>query len=313
MNRIIVAFFSIILLLIGCTADKAPAEPTPNPQVEMQSRMDMSKWLLDARYLHFMCSKAAGMIQRAYQNPDNTDANVVVASLIDSYKKPGGLLDSLYKLHSTMRTEETRLEAVAEKDARIFDNLKRSNTMIYRYINLLSTLPESPEVFRNNQQQLEDQLSSIIKIMTIEFPESTDELAARTSEDNIESRALLKAINDIPLVATPEPVVESPEEAEAAPSPTPTTPPIKTWRDADGNIRMGYNPPEGAEIIELQSQLSGSVGISEPTPAEEPQETQEQTRSMIWVDENGVTHMGQHVPEGQQAKPADEIPLMIGK
>lgn len=311
MNRIIVAFFSIILLLVGCTADKAPAEPTPNPHVEMQSRMDMSKWLLDARYLHFMCSKAAGMIQGVYQNPDIADANIVVASMIDSYKKPGGLLDSLNKIHSVIKSEETRLEAVAEKDARIFDNLKRSNLMIDRYINLLSTLPDSPEVFKNNQQQLEDQLSSIIKIMTIEFPESTDELAARTSEDNIESRALLKAINDIPVVSTPEPVAESLEEA--APSPTPTTPPIKTWRDADGNFRMGYNPPEGAEIIELQSQLSGSVGISEPTPAEEPQETEEQTRSMIWVDENGVTHMGQQVPEGQQAKPADEIPLMIGK
>lgn len=307
MNRIIVALISLLILLGGCTSEKPPAEPTPDLKAQIQSKLDMEKWLLDSRYLQHLCSMAADAIKVTFENSAISDPRMAVASMIESFKKPEGLIDSLNKLLAGMKSEENRLEVIAEKDIRIFDSLKRSNLLNSEFVKLISDVPESPAVFDENYQRIDDQLSSIVKILSIEYPQSTDELNARLTDDNIDYRTIVKMIRDIP---TPEPSeAMSPVVDETEPTPTPTTPPIKTWRDKDGSVHMGYNAPEGAEIIELQSQLSGSVEVSEAKPQEQAAETQ---RSMIWVDKDGISHMGYQVPEGQEAKPADEIPLMIG-
>ncbi|MCD4653342.1 hypothetical protein K8T06_05350 [bacterium] len=306
MNRLAVILVITIIALAGCTPEEVPAEPTPDLQTQMQTNIDMGNWLLNSRYIKEIITKASNTIELVFvESDENTRLNV--SAIIEKYNENGGLISSIKTRQTAMQKEQTRLAAIPEKDVRIYANLEKCNALTQEFIELLSEIPETSEAFSDKKQHLEKQLDSIYKILKIGFPESNDEFAAATSQENLNYKADLKLVNNIPerqVVATPTPET-------TLPTPTPTLPPAQTWMDEKGVLHMGHHPPENANLQEIKNNLSGAVDTTViTTPETESESTSE---SIIWIDGNGVTHMGSEVPEGVEGKPAQDIPLMIGK
>jgi hypothetical protein len=302
MNRIEFILILGLLLFIGCSSDDAPAEPAVDPQIQLQTRLDMEAWFLKVLFVNTICTEASDAIVTIYQDTASRTSSFAVASAINHFNAPDGLTSRLKAFLEKMKSEEQRLSSIPERDVRIFDNLKISNQLLGKYIELISSLPDSAEQFTSNRKSLVEQLASIEKILLIEYPQSTDELDAMTTMENMDYRWFMRMIHDLPKTE-PEPV----EEPEVSlPTPSPTSLPLQTWRDRDGFLHMGYNPPEDAEILSSTQQVP-----EQDTPLPVLDEPEQERTTMIWVDENGVSHMGNEVPEGHEGKPASDIPLMI--
>lgn len=305
------------LLLFGCSSEEAPEESTVDTQMQLQTHLDMEKWFLNTRFVENICSQVSDAVVEIYNDVKPETSSLAVESAFNHFNTPEGLIDRLKEFLNNMKAEENRLANISDKDSRIFDNLKVANQLIGSYINLLSTPPQSADQFVSERKKLSDQLQSIVKNILIEYPQSTDDLNAMINMENMDYRWFSRMIQDMP---KPIPEPDDVEELEAPlPTPTPTAPPLLTWRDAEGNIHMGYNPPNGVEILTKTEPLPDeslsdkSLDGSSSDQMEEEEEQFEEQQSMIWVDENGITHMGQKVPEGYKSKPAADIPLMIGQ
>lgn len=302
MNRINVILIIGFLLFIGCSSDDTPAEPAVDPQIQLQSRLDMEDWFLNVQFVNTICTQASDAVVTIYQETKSGGSSFTVASAINYFNAPDGLTSRLKDLLEKITREENRLTNIPDKDVRIFDNLKICNQLLGKHIDLISSLPDSEDQFIANRKNLIDQLASITKILLIEYPQSTDDLNAMTTMENMDYRWFMRTIRDIP-ATEPEP---SKEPEIVLPTPSPTSLPLQTWRDKDGFLHMGYNPPEDAEILSRPQQEP-----EQATPIPVSEEPDQERKTMIWVDENGVSHMGHDVPEGHEGKPAGDIPLMI--
>lgn len=305
MNRLIVILIAIAMLFSGCAKEEEPAEPTPDLQLQMQTRIDMGQWMLTLRYVKTMCAKAAGAIEKVFDPQNEEQSRLAAAAAIEHFNETDGLIHRLKLRADQAEAVQKRLADVVEKDERIYKSLEKGNTLISQYLDLISTLPETPAQFSEEQERLNEQLDSIFKVLAPEYPENSDDLAAMMSDDNLDYRAEMKAIQEIP---TPQPMFTATPEVEL-PTPTPTLPPARTWVDKDGVMHMGHHPPDDANLHEIRSQLSGAVETTTAAPPEE--DTGEATESKIWVDDQGVTHMGGEAPEGVETRDAKDITLMI--
>ncbi|MGB3976594.1 MAG: hypothetical protein WBM02_06865 [bacterium] len=310
MNRNIWILLIGFLLLFGCSSDEAPEESTIDTQMRLQTRLDMEKWFLNIRFIEKICSQVSDSVSEIYNEAKSEVSSLAVESAINHFNTPNGLIDRLKELVNNMELEENRLESISDKDTRIFDNLKVANQLLGSYIELISTIPESADQFAAKKRSLTDQLNSIIKNILIEYPQSTDDFDSMITMENMDYRWFARIIQEMP--KPPEEIEDIEEQEAPLPTPTPTSPPLQTWRDANGNIHMGYNPPEGVEILTktVPKEPISDKPVDEPSE-KLPDESLESRQSMIWVDENGITHMGQQVPEGYKGKPASDIPLMI--
>ncbi len=309
MKRLLCLVMGFTLFLIGCAGDQETVEPVVDSQVLFQTSLDMEKWFVNVRFLKHMCTEASQamsdrMMQRQYQ-----DSDIAIEAMVNHFKKTNGLIDRLNEYLTNMRREEARLDAIKDKDARIYDNLKICNNLLERYIDLISSVPVTHQIFLDNRDDIHRQLSSIIRLLQIEYPLASEELESLTSMDNASYRSLIQQIRSAPLPAVDR--HHEPEDIIDVPPPTPTVPPLITWRDADGFIHMGYDPPDEVEILRTQTLVSepDEPIVSTPIPDEEPAE---ELPTLMWVDANGVTHMGHEVPEGYEGRPVRDIPLMIG-
>ncbi|MBN1297122.1 hypothetical protein JXA80_10105 [bacterium] len=305
MNRLAVIVMTSIILITGCGRDTEPIEPTPDLQLKMQSKVDMGRWLLSLRYVNAMCDKVAQSIEERFDEQNIERSQREIAAIIEYFKQPDGLLPRLGTRFNQAEGEQVRLMGIAEKDLQVFNSLNKANGLTGEYLSLISTVPDSMEAFTENRSRVRTQFESIVKVLSGDYPESADDLSAAMSEDNLEYRADIKHIQDVP---TPMPA-ETPTPEIPLPTATPTIPPARTWIDDKGVMHMGHHPPEGASLHEVKNRLSGSVDTTtvEPTPSDQPSASD----SRIWVDENGITHMGQNVPEGSESRSVKEIPLMI--
>jgi len=305
MTRLMVILFVVTIIFAGCAPEEAPAEPTPDLQIQMQTKLDLGQWFVNSQYLAEISSEAADKIDAAINN-SGENARLNVSAIIEKYSESDGLISKFNSLQDKLEAEYGRLNVIPEKDNRLFASLEKCNFLTGKLIALVSKAPKAIEDFAENRQKLQDQLDSLYKILLIEFPESSDELSALHSKENPDYKAISKLVNDLPKPkddATPTPDI-------TIPTATPTLPPARKWIDENGILHMGQKPPENANLLEIKSNLSGSIDIS--APEDHKSEPATASESTIWVDENGVTHMGSNVPEGVEGKPAREIPLMIG-
>lgn len=308
MNRLVVILMISILAFAGCTPEEAPAEPTHDSQEKVQTVIDMGQWMIHARYIQTLCEKTVTVVNAAVEERTGEDAHDAAKHVIDHINQPDGLIMRIKTRQTSLESVKQRIEKIADRDVRIFSCLVKMNQLNESFIELLSETPDIHDTFVKSAGNLKKQLDSLYSTLKVEYPDADDDLASLMAEDNLDYVADMKAIDNIP---TPVPPATPTPELNL-PTATPTLPPAQTWIDANGVMHMGHHPPENANIQEVKTKLSGGIGISEP-PAEDSEETTEAetAKSVIWVDENGVTHMSGSAPEGVETKNADEIKLMV--
>jgi hypothetical protein len=309
MNRLCLFLLIFTLFFFGCAGDEDVDKPGVDSQVLFQTSLDMEKWFVNVRFVEHFCIEASQAIAERLAMRQTHDSDLDLESIVNHFKSPNGLIDRLNEYLKNMQREKSRLDAIRDKDIRIFDNLKICNTLLERYITLISTVPATQESFLEQRDNIQKQLSSIIRLLEIEYPLSSDELGALTTMSNASYRSLIQQIRSAP-VSTQEDS-EEPDDVVIVPTPTPTVPPLVTWRTQEGFIHMGYDPPDGVDILHTQTQVSEPEESIVSTPL--PDDPSGEPQTYIWVDSDGVTHMGHEVPEGYESRPARDIPLMIGE
>ncbi len=300
----------LLFIAVGCGPPEPPPEPTPDVQAKMQAEAAMNEWFTDIRYAYGLVDEASDTISKKLVDAEaeNNDYSEV-AKLVAYFNEPGGLKERLDGKLKLLNDKKAKLDKNAEKDFALFKNLGDLTNIYSKLITLVTTLPENSSTFSNGIQGLNSQFSAIERLLMKTFVQSDADLDQKRSMENPEFKSDRRVFDSIP---TPGPIAPEPEATPTVieNTPTPTQGPVKVWRDADGTVHMGQEPPEDVDTRDLKGKISQGYYTEETMDSEETEEA-ESDASLIWTDAEGNIHMGQKAPEGATTKKAEEIELMI--
>ncbi|MBN1549927.1 hypothetical protein JW979_00600 [bacterium] len=307
-----VIIFSIVIFT-GCGTEEKPAEPTPDLQAKLKASVELESWFSEARYIFHISSQALDAIDKELQAVDKGSDRGNLAKIIDYFNDSNGLIEGLRNRMATIRQKHQDLTLMPEVDQRILKNLDDLTDTLKKIIDLTSQFPENSLEFRESRSRLLNQYLSIEKLLISDFPQTESTLKNMISPENPDYRTDQRILENIPkpeaeIIESPAPQVMTPV-VTPQPSPTPFIAP-KVWRDAQGNLVMGQNPPEGVETWEPRGPVSKSEMSPPPTVTSSETPTSDESVSLIWEDEDGNLHMGSSAPEGSKTKRADSIKLM---
>jgi hypothetical protein len=254
---------------------------------------------------------AFGIMNRQLDDIDKGADRSGLVKIIDYFKEPGKLTERLNAKLTQVKQYQSKLEPIAEKDFATFKNLSDINTILSESISLATTFPENPPAFKKRITELLDQFTTLEKMLVNKYPQSSADLAQRRAPENPEYKQDKRILETLPTpvpFATPE---VAPEVVATEAAVEPTSGPVKSWRDAEGNVHFGQAPPENVSTQELKGTIS--QGLSTDEAQEQPEQTQlpASGSSQIWTDEEGNVHMGSEAPEGAKTKKAEDIKMMI--
>ncbi|GEM_PF-5785623 len=278
-----------LCLFFNACGPQKPAEPTPDLQAKMKSDTQMESWLTDVRIGFFFASEGLANIDDALLTKERSGDDSLIKNLFDHYNATGNLVETLTKIYENSESLRNQLAPIQGIDAESFSNLGELNKTFNTTLALLKAIPDNPADFREKVGIQKGKFTSIENLLVKKYPNSTAMLSQRKSPENPEFRKFKQLLEPkfqpaaAPTTEIAKPLEDSKatvaSDANAPVNSQMTAAPSKVWRDAQGNIHMGQEPPDGVVIEEPRGSIAQGSLLPPNTPA--PTSTPVVTRSEI--------------------------------